>query len=150
MKTQDKIINEAGAITKAGGIVVKKEKDKVYILMVYRTKLKDWTFPKGHCEKGESAPETVTREVEEECGIKAEIIKELVPNTYFNPYDNGENICYMYLLKPISGEIRPEHKGDIVEWVELDEVADRISYDNLADYFRREVKQTLDDLVIQK
>lgn len=137
MTPQNKIKNNEGSVIKGGGIVAKKDSDKIYILMIYRSNHNDWSFPKGHTENGETIQETVIREVEEESGIKSEILKELAPNKYFNPNSNEEIICYMYLLKPVVGEIKPENKGDRVEWVPLAEVTERISYSNLRDYFVR-------------
>ena len=120
---------------KGGGIVVRQENINKYLLMVYRAKHDDWSFPKGHTEHGESIQQTVIREVKEECGIDTVIIKELTPNKYFNPKSKEETVCYMYLLKPKTLEIKPENNGDKVEWVLLEDVKDKITHPNLKDYY---------------
>lgn len=135
MAIQNKVKNSEGQVMKAGGIVVKKNGDEVYVLMVYRGNHDDWSFPKGHNERGEDIQETVVREVKEEAGIDAEIIKELTPNKYFNPNSNEDTVCYMYLLKPTAAKIKSEHQGDKVEWVQLAEVAEKVSHPNLRKYF---------------
>ena len=64
----------------SGGIVREDEK----LLMVKVENLEGqliWTFPKGHIEKGEKAPEAALREVEEETGYRCEIL---------NPFDKAE------------------------------------------------------------
>lgn len=122
-------------ILKAGGIILKREGDRYYILLIYRDKQKDWSFPKGHIELGEDAKNTALREVEEETGLKTEIIKELPPNRYLNTRTGKNTITLMYLLKPLSGNLKVEHKNDRLEWFKVKEVAERLSYNNLKNYF---------------
>jgi len=120
---------------KAGGIVVKKENGQKFILLVYRKKEDDWSFPKGHVEPGEEIKNTVLREMEEETGLKTGIVKELAPNEYVNSKTGEEVVVHIYLLNVVAGDLLPEHEGDQVEWVGCDEVRDRLSYDNLKEYF---------------
>ncbi|MFA6322455.1 MAG: NUDIX domain-containing protein [Candidatus Buchananbacteria bacterium] len=150
MDEQNKVINGDGLLMKGGGIVIKQENGNKYVLMVYRTKHDDWSFPKGHTEHGESIQQTVIREVKEECGIETEIIKELMPNKYFNPKSNEEIICYMYLLKPETFEIKPENEGDKVEWILLDEVINKISHSNLKNYFNRVIGEVIESAIINE
>lgn len=144
MSEQGKVINNDGLLMKGGGIVIKQEDGKKYILMVYRAQYNDWSFPKGHTEHGETIQQTVIREIKEECGIESEIVKELTPNKYFNTESNEETICHMYLLKPKILQVMPETGGDKVEWVELNEVCDRITHPNLKAYFKKIVKEIND------
>ena len=41
----------------------------------------------------------------------------------------------MYLLKPLSFDLKIEQEGDKLELVKLNKVRDRLSYDNLKKYF---------------
>lgn len=133
--SQQKVTSTSGEVIKGGGIVLREENGKKYILLVYRGNHKDWSFPKGHAESGESITETVIREIKEECGIDCEILKELTPNKYFNTKTNEETVTHMYLFKPKSFDIQQEHEGDKVEWIPIDEVKDRLTYENLKNYF---------------
>ncbi len=56
---------------RAGAIILNRSKE--VLLVLHRSPLTGeewWTFPGGGIEEGESAPEAVKREVEEECGIE--------------------------------------------------------------------------------
>ena len=77
----------------AGGIVIKKERGIVKVLIIHRNQMNDRTLPKGHQEKGESLQETAIREVKEETGILALPQKYLGKFTY-KVTDKKKNIIY--------------------------------------------------------
>lgn len=79
-------------IFSAGGIVVRKSTKGtkstrstkgIEVLVTQHSKHKGWDFPKGHREVYESEEQTAVREVEEEVGIKAEIIERVGQTQYF-------------------------------------------------------------------
>ena len=61
-------------VLKAGTIVFSSASPEK-ILVLYQQKHRDFSFPKGHMEIGESETETATRELLEETNTKAEIIE---------------------------------------------------------------------------
>ena len=67
--------------TSCGGVVIFRGK----ILLLYknvRNKYEGWVLPKGTVEAGEEYPQTALREVLEESGAKAEIIKYIGKSEY--------------------------------------------------------------------
>ena len=70
-------------IFSAGGIIVKHDGDGPRILVTQHSKHKGWDFPKGHREIYESEEQTALREVEEETGVKAEIVEKVGETKYF-------------------------------------------------------------------
>lgn len=54
----------------SGAVVYKKENNEYFFLLVYSVRNKEWSFPKGHIEKGETELEAAKREIFEETGIK--------------------------------------------------------------------------------
>ena len=77
----------------AGGIVIKKERGIVKVLIIHRNQMNDRTLPKGHQEKRESLQETAIREVKEETSILALPQKYLGKFTY-KVTDKKKNIIY--------------------------------------------------------
>lgn len=63
----------------AGGIIFNK---KGQILMI-EDAFGRWTFPKGLIDKGETPEQAAVREVKEEVGVDAEIIKRLTKDDYW-------------------------------------------------------------------
>jgi 8-oxo-dGTP pyrophosphatase MutT (NUDIX family) len=121
-------------ILKAGAIILSSlDKNKVAIL--YRGKQNDWSFPKGHVELGENSTETMVREIKEETGLDTDIIKELPDLEYV--HSDGQNISIkMFLvMSKDDSRLKLEFEKDEIEWVQFDEVNNKLSHDNLKEYF---------------
>ena len=67
--------------TSCGGVVIFRGK----ILLLYkniRSKYEGWVLPKGTVEEGESFEETALREVQEETGVSAQIVRYVGKSQY--------------------------------------------------------------------
>ncbi len=67
--------------TSCGGVVIFRGK----ILLLYkniRSKYEGWVLPKGTVEEGESFEETALREVQEETGVSAQIVRYIGKSQY--------------------------------------------------------------------
>ncbi len=125
----------------AGGIVYKKEGSNLYILVSQHSQHLGWVFPKGLIGdniKGEKKEETAVREVEEETGAKAEILKQITPVTYWYVMDGEKRkkTVYYFIMKYVGGDItKHDHEMSAVEWLPEDKVLDRLSYKSDKDSF---------------
>ncbi|RJQ38418.1 NUDIX domain-containing protein [Candidatus Microgenomates bacterium] len=118
----------------AGGIVYKKEKDELMILVAQHAQHHGWVFPKGLIGdniKGEKKEETAIREVKEETGVNGKILKSLKPVTYWYVFE-GEKIkktVYYFLMEYISEDASKKDKEmENVEWLPINEVEKRLTY----------------------
>lgn len=117
----------------AGGIVFNKGGQ---VLLVKAGSLRDeskkhWKFPKGHIDEGESSKDAALREIEEETGIKAQILEKIGESKYVFPF-KGEKIFKIviyFLMKEIGGELKPQ-EGEIeeVRWVSPEEALKILSF----------------------
>ncbi len=94
-----------------GGVVIFRGK----ILLLYknyRNRYEGWVLPKGTVEKGEEFPQTALREVQEETGVKARIIKYIGKSDYsFSvPEDVVEKEVHWYLMRADSYYSRPQRE----------------------------------------
>jgi 8-oxo-dGTP pyrophosphatase MutT (NUDIX family) len=118
----------------AGGIVFKKEKDQIEILVSQHSQHLGWVFPKGLIGdrvKGEKKEETAVREVEEETGAIGEIIKQVTPVTYWYAWEGEKRkkTVYYFIMKFAGGDItKHDHEMSAVEWVPVNKVAERLTY----------------------
>jgi 8-oxo-dGTP diphosphatase len=118
----------------AGGIVIKKDKDKEFVLLCQHSGHHGWVFPKGLIgdkKENEGKEETAVREVKEETGVDGKIIKPLTPIEYWYFFE-GERIkktVYYFLMKYISGDIsKHDDEMEDVEWLEKEDVEKRLTY----------------------
>ncbi len=125
----------------AGGIVFKDGK----VLLVHNISIKDkkisfWGFPKGHLEEGESSKIAALREVEEEAGIKTEIIGKVGQSKYIFTV-KGEKIfkvVTVFLMKYLKGEAKPQLSEIIeVKWLSPQEALKTLSFKNDKDLLEK-------------
>lgn len=134
----------------SGGIVYKRERTlkktgsrknakNVYILVCQHSQHHGWVFPKGligdhptSCSgQVETKEEAAIREVKEETGADAKIIKPLEPVTYWYVFEKEKikKTVYYYIMEYVSGDIK-DHDWEMenVEWLEPDKVEERLTY----------------------
>lgn len=126
----------------AGGIVYKKNK-VTKILVAQHSQHHGWVFPKGLIDHQspitnhqsqkvkETKEEAAIREVKEETGITAKILKQLTPISYWYNFE-GEKIkktVYYFLMEYIKGDIKNhDFEMENVEWLPMERVANRLTY----------------------
>lgn len=97
--------------TSCGGVVIFRGK----ILVLYKNiknKYEGWVLPKGTVESGEEYKETALREVMEESGVEASIIKYIGTSKYsFNiPEDVVEKEVHWYLMMADNYYSKPQRE----------------------------------------
>ena len=102
-----------------GGLVYRKRKGDVEVLVVHRPSYDDWSFPKGKQNPGEKLKETALREVEEETGYRCRLTGRLGQVRYPVGRNQVKEVSY-WAMKVKSGRFRPNDEVDEVRWVEPD------------------------------
>src|SRR4029077_21293122 len=78
---------------------------------------KDWTFPKGKGDAGESDEACALREVEEETGLRCELLEELGRTSYRDARDRPKLVRY-WRMRALSGGVAPHDEEDDIRWEE--------------------------------
>ncbi|MBI2326941.1 NUDIX domain-containing protein [Candidatus Curtissbacteria bacterium] len=159
-------------IFSAGGIVIRKSTRStkgtegtrgIEVLVTQHSKHKGWDFPKGHREIYESEEQTALREVEEETGVKGEIIERAGETKYFY-WEEGPDFAPSTSfdrtqgksLRASSGKqkvlktvvfylMRYKSDGDATTafevsdhaWLPIDEVEDRLTFKDTKEMWRK-------------
>ena len=92
-----------------GGIVIHRSK----VLLLYKNqngKYMGWVLPKGTVERGESMKQTALREVREEAGVSARIIKYIGKTQYSfrGTDDTVSKTVHWYLMTADSFHCKPQ------------------------------------------
>jgi len=108
------------SLTHAGGVVYRKDGRDIKVLMLEaKDNARVWVLPKGHIEAGEDPKFTAVREVREETGMWAKIVKELGPSEYDV---EGERVkVFYYLMEPVDDGL-PDDLLRECRWVDLGDV----------------------------
>lgn len=126
----------------AGGVVFKKEHDKILVLVCQHSQHHGWVFPKGLIGdkvENESKEATAIREVEEETGALGKIIDSLPPVSYWYIWDKEKikKTVYFFLMQYVSGDItRHDTEMENVEWLPMSKVEERISFESEKEIWR--------------
>jgi 8-oxo-dGTP diphosphatase len=111
----------------AGGVVWRRrDGDEVEVLLVHRPRYRDWTFPKGKVEDGETDEQAAVREVEEETGLRCELGPELPSTAYTDLKLRPKRVRYWAMEATADGEAGSE--VDEVQWVSIEEAPERLSH----------------------
>ena len=92
-----------------GGVVIHRGK----VLLLYknfRNRYEGWVLPKGTMEEGEEQTETALREVQEETGVRAHLVKYVGDSRFsFNvPEDVVEKTVHWFLMRSDSYHSQPQ------------------------------------------
>ena len=122
----------------AGGLVISMSKPTQIAIIAHKNRggRTDWCIPKGHPENGETLEQAAIREVFEETGIEAKILKRLGSISYRFKVGNKRisKTVHHFLMKQVGGELNPDNDpaGEVVDarWVDLDALQDMLAHEN--------------------
>jgi 8-oxo-dGTP pyrophosphatase MutT (NUDIX family) len=117
----------------SGGAVIAIRDGKPHVALIATRGRTRWGLPKGAVSEGETSEAAALREVREETGIEARIVKRLDTIEYF--FRVGDTLIHksvdFYLMQYVAGELEPQlSEVDDVEWVELSAALRRASFDS--------------------
>ena len=120
-----------------GALVVRREADNYYILMIRHKAGGNRSFPKGHVEEGETEYETALREVMEETSSRIAIVSDFRATVNYRPSPGVIKEVVYFLAFTTSADIKAR-EGEIaeVEWVPLEKAEDCLAHENDKNVFR--------------
>ena len=107
----------------AGGLVVRDGR----VLLVHRPRYDDWSFPKGKCDDGETDEACALREVQEETGLRCELLDEIGRTSYRDAKERPKVVRY-WRMRALAGEFEPHDEVDEIRWETPERAADVLSW----------------------
>lgn len=117
----------------SGGAVIDDRNGTLNVALIATRRKTRWGLPKGAVSQGETSEQAALREVLEETGLHAAIIRPLDTIEYF--FRAGDTLIRkrvdFYLMRYVSGDLTPQlSEVDDVEWVPLPEAIQRASFES--------------------
>ena len=133
--------------TSCGGVVIFRGK----ILLLYKNyknKYEGWVLPKGTVEEGEEYKETAIREVKEETGVDALIIKYVGKSqyTFSTPHDTVIKDVHWYLMRAENYYSKPQREEYFMDsgYYKFHEAYHLLKFPNEKQMFERAYNEYLD------
>jgi len=120
--------------TSAGGLVVDRGRPEWHAALIARHDRRGrlvWSLPKGHIEAGETAEDAALREVEEETGIKGQVLAPLGVIDFWFIAENRRihKTVHHFLMEARGGELS-DADPEVVEvaWFPLSSLREQLAY----------------------
>jgi diadenosine hexaphosphate hydrolase (ATP-forming) len=129
-------------IAQAGGIVFRNHQSSPRVLLV-RSKRnpKEWIFPKGHIEAGETAREAALRETHEEAGAVGAVVDH-VEAVQFESARGTIEVEY-YLIAWSGDKPSPEERER--RWCTVEEASELLEFPGAQGLLRKALRKWQDD-----
>ena len=114
-------------IQAAGGLVVRRQSGNLEIAVVHRPVHRDWSFPKGKLEPGETFEQAARREVLEETGMACRLVRFIGHTEYVDRKGRPKAVAY-WVMAPEAGSFRPNGEVDELRWVTLEDATRLLTY----------------------
>ena len=112
-----------GEHVSCGGVVVRKEGDRIMVALVTEPGFAEYILPKGHLESGESLEQAARREIAEEAGFtELTLVKNLGAAGRMDFGKRSWGTMHYFLFTTSQDSVRPsdpEHQY-IVKWFPID------------------------------
>jgi 8-oxo-dGTP pyrophosphatase MutT (NUDIX family) len=117
----------------SGGAVLSSLDGQTRVALIATRRKTRWGLPKGAVTEGETSEQAALREVLEETGLEARIVRPLDTIEYH--FRAGDTLIRktvdFYLMEYVAGTLTPQlSEVDAVEWVELSEAIQRASFES--------------------
>ena len=111
-------------IEAAGGVVMRDG----LVAVVHRPRYDDWSLPKGKLDPGETFEQAALREVEEETGLRARLVREL-PAVHYTVRERPKVVRYWLMEVESDPGFEPNDEVDELRWLSPADAVGLLTYD---------------------
>jgi len=115
----------------AGGVIYRLDGGRIWVALIATSGGTRWGLPKGHVSDGEAPSDAARREIEEETGLRGEVLQPLTTIEYWFRAGNTRihKFVDLFLLRYLDGEVVPqEAEVDDARWFALEDAVGMASF----------------------
>jgi 8-oxo-dGTP pyrophosphatase MutT (NUDIX family) len=120
----------------SGALVYRLESQKLQILLI-TTRKGHWTIPKGIVEPDMSPAESAMNEAYEEAGVRGRLVQESIGRFQYRKWGGTCRVEVFLLEATELLAIWPESYFRRRQWMSLQDAADLVKFEELAELIRR-------------
>lgn len=113
----------------AGGLVLREQLGITEVLLIHRPVHRDWSYPKGKLDAGESLGEAAGREVFEETGFRCKRHQRLPLVRYRDGRGRRKAVVY-WTMQVLEGRFEPNGEVDALGWFDLSSARQVLTYEH--------------------
>ncbi|MCY4495050.1 MAG: NUDIX hydrolase [Acidimicrobiaceae bacterium] len=102
----------------AGGLVLREHRGVTEVLLVHRPEHRDWSYPKGKLDPGETLGKAARREVFEETGLHCRRLERLPLVRYRDGRGRRKAVVY-WRMQVLGGQFEPNAEVDALGWFDF-------------------------------
>lgn len=112
-----------------GGLVLREHRGVNEVLLVHRPAHRDWSYPKGKLDPGETLGKAAWREVFEETGFRCKRLKRLPLVRYRDGSGRRKAVVY-WTMQVLDGQFEPNAEVDALGWFDLLSAKQVLTYEH--------------------
>lgn len=116
---------------KSCGAVILYRADSGFKVLLIKNRSGNWSFPKGHVERGENEFQTALREVREETSLVVTLEKGFREESTYKIGRNTEKLVVYFLAFSDTLNVKVQYQEiSAFSWVSVENAAEAISFEN--------------------
>jgi len=113
-----------------GAVILHRDENGTKVLLI-KNRSGNWSFPKGHVERGETEEQTALREVKEETSLSVVLEKGFREESTYRIGRNTEKLVVYFLAFSKTLHVRIQYQEiSAYTWVDVNDADEAISFDN--------------------
>jgi 8-oxo-dGTP pyrophosphatase MutT (NUDIX family) len=134
--------NKDFVLVSAGGVLFRKRDSEIEVCLISKRDRNVWALPRGRVEEGETPDQTAVREVREETGFQAKVLRKIDEISFHFYSKTDDRLIYRtvhFFLMPLENSEQGIVDSEVgrVEWFPIEQAIRVLKYENEKEILRK-------------